>query len=78
MGKPCRQNERGQGCFQNINGYTYMKETFRRNRCRWVDTIRMYLRETGINTWNWVGLAQDRDYWRALVNPTLTSGLHKP
>ena len=28
----------------------------------------MDLKEIGINTRNWVDLAQDRDYWRALVN----------
>ena len=28
----------------------------------------MYLKEIGINTWNWVDLTKDRDYWRALVN----------
>ena len=28
----------------------------------------MDLKENGINTWNLVDSAQDRDYWRALVN----------
>ena len=31
----------------------------------------MDLKEIGINTRNWVDLAQDRDYWRALVNAAL-------
>ena len=35
------------------------------------DNIRMDLKEIGINTRNWVGLAEDRDYWRALVNVAL-------
>ena len=30
----------------------------------------MDLEETGINAGNWVDPAQDRDYWRALVNAT--------
>ena len=34
---------------------------------RWEDNIRMDLKETGINMKNWVNLAQDRDYWGALV-----------
>ena len=32
----------------------------------------MDLKEIGINTWNWIYLAQDRDYWRARVNATFT------
>ena len=36
-----------------------------------VDDIRMDLEETSINAGNWVDSAQDKDYWRALVNVTL-------
>ena len=32
------------------------------------DNIILDLKEIGINTKNWVDSAQDRDYWRALVN----------
>ena len=39
-----------------------------RRRRRWEDNIRIYLKEIGINTRNWVDSAQDRNYWRALVN----------
>jgi hypothetical protein len=31
----------------------------------------MDLKEIGINTTSWVDSAQDRDYWRALVNAAL-------
>ena len=31
----------------------------------------MDLEETGINAGNWVDSAQDRNYWRALVNAAL-------
>ena len=31
----------------------------------------MDLEEIGINAGNWVDLAQDRNYWRALVNTAL-------
>ena len=37
----------------------------------WEDNIRMYLKEIGINTRNWVDSAQDSDYWRVLVNAAL-------
>ena len=33
--------------------------------------IRMDLEEIGINAGNWVDSAQDRDYWRALLNAAL-------
>ena len=42
-----------------------------RLRRRWEDNIRMNLEKIGFNTGNWVDLAQDRDYWRALVNTAL-------
>jgi hypothetical protein len=42
-----------------------------RARCRWEEKIRMDLKEI-INVRNWVDSAQDRDYWRALVNTALT------
>ena len=33
--------------------------------------IKMDLKEIGINTRNWVDSAQDKDYWRSIVNATL-------
>ena len=40
-------------------------------RPRQEDNIRMDLKEMDIHPWNWVNSAQDRDYWRTLVNATL-------
>jgi hypothetical protein len=39
-----------------------------RQRHRWVDNIRMDLGEMGWGDVDWIGLAQDRNRWRALVN----------
>jgi hypothetical protein len=39
-----------------------------RPRCRWFDNIRMNLVEMGWGDVHWIGLAQDRGGWRALVN----------
>jgi hypothetical protein len=43
----------------------------RRPRLRWVDNIRMDLGEVGWGDVDWIGLAQDRDTWRALVNSVM-------
>ena len=40
------------------------------------NNIRMDLKEIGVNTRNWVDSAQDRDYWRALVNAALYLQVH--
>jgi hypothetical protein len=47
------------------------KRALGRPRRRWIDNIKMYLLETGVNVVDWVGLAQDRYRWRALVNSVM-------
>jgi hypothetical protein len=47
------------------------KIPLRRPRCRWVDNIRMDLGKVGLGDVDWIGLAQDRNRWRALVNSVL-------
>jgi hypothetical protein len=42
-----------------------------RPRRRWMDNIRMDLGEVGWGDVDWIGLAQDRNRWRALVNSVL-------
>jgi hypothetical protein len=44
------------------------KRPLRRPRCRWVNNIKITLRETGWGGMDWIDLAQDRAYWRVLVN----------
>jgi hypothetical protein len=44
------------------------KRPLRRPRRRWVDNIKMDLREIGWDGIYGIELAQDRDQWRALVN----------
>jgi hypothetical protein len=39
-----------------------------KRRCIWVDNIRMDLGEVGWGNVDWIGLAQDRNRWGALVN----------
>jgi hypothetical protein len=47
------------------------KGPLRRPRCRWVDNINMDLGEVGWGDVDWIGLAQIRNRWRALVNSVL-------
>jgi hypothetical protein len=42
-----------------------------RPRRRWVDNIKIYLREIEWDGMDWIDLAQDRDQWRALVNTVM-------
>jgi hypothetical protein len=44
------------------------KRPLGRPRRRWVDNIRMDLGEVGWDDVDWIGLAKDRNMWRALVN----------
>jgi hypothetical protein len=39
-----------------------------RSRRRWMDNIKMDLREVGWGGTDWIDLAQIRDQWKALVN----------
>ena len=62
--------EEGMTAFKILNGKPTGKRPLGRPRRRWEDNI-MDLEEIGINAGNWVDSAQDRNYWRALVNATL-------
>jgi hypothetical protein len=41
------------------------------SRCMWEDNIKMDLREIGSGRMKKIGLAQNRDRWRALVNSVM-------
>ena len=63
--------EEDRSALKCLTGEPTGKRLLRRPRRRWEDNIRMDLEEIGINAGNWVDLASDRDYWRALVNAGL-------
>jgi hypothetical protein len=48
------------------------KRPLGRLRLRWVNNIKMVLKETGRGGMDWIGLAQDRDRWRALVSAVMS------
>jgi hypothetical protein len=47
------------------------KRPLGRTRLRWVDSIKMDLREIGWDEVDWMDMAHDRYQWRALVNTVL-------
>jgi hypothetical protein len=47
------------------------KRPLGRPRCRWVDNIKMDLREIGWDAIDWIDPAQNRDQWRALLNTVM-------
>ena len=63
--------EEGRSAFKILTGKHTGKRPLGRPSRRWEDNIRMDLEEIGINEGNWVDSAQDRDYWRALMNGAL-------
>jgi hypothetical protein len=54
-----------------------MKETLGRPRRRWVDNIKMDLREIIWDVVDWIGLAQDRDQSRTHEHGNEPSGFIK-
>jgi hypothetical protein len=61
----------GRLSIRNKVGKPEGKRPLGRPRRRWVDNIKMDLREIGWDGVDWIELAQDRDQWRALVNTVM-------
>jgi hypothetical protein len=59
------------GVYRVLVGKPEGRRPVGRTRRRWVDNIRMDLQEVGCGRMDWVGLAQDRDRWRALVSAVM-------
>jgi hypothetical protein len=47
------------------------KKPLGKPRSRWMENIKMGLLEIGLSVVDWIGLAQDRYTWRALVNSVM-------
>ena len=60
--------EEGRGVYRVLVRKPEGKRPLGRPRRRWEDNIRMDLQEVGVGYEDWIGLAQNRDRWRALVS----------
>jgi hypothetical protein len=57
--------------YRILVGKTEGRSPLGRPRRRWVENIKMDLREIVWDDMDWIELAQDRDQWRALVNTVM-------
>jgi hypothetical protein len=57
--------------YRLLVGKSEGKRPLGRPRRRWVDNIRTDLGEVGWGNVDWIGLAKDRNRWRAVVNSVL-------
>jgi hypothetical protein len=57
--------------YRLLKGNPKGKRPLGKPRRKWVDNVKMDLGRIGWDCMDWIGLAQDRDTWRALVNVVL-------
>jgi hypothetical protein len=57
--------------YRILVGKPERKRPLGRPRHRWVDNIKIDLREIEWDGMDWIGLAENRDQWRALVNTAM-------
>jgi hypothetical protein len=69
-GHVARMREK-RNAYRLLVGMPEGKRPLGRPRRRWVDNIMRDLREVGWGDVDWIGLAKDRNRWRALVNSVL-------
>jgi hypothetical protein len=57
--------------YKLLVGKSEGKRPLGRQRRRWIDNIKMDILQIGLNVVDWIGLAQFRYMWRALVNAVM-------
>jgi hypothetical protein len=61
----------GRKVYRVLVGKPEGKRPLGRPRCRWEEGFRMDLREIGWGSVDWIQLAQDRGWWRAVVDTVM-------
>ena len=59
------------GVFRVLVGKLEGKRPLGRSKRRWKDNIKMDLQEVVCGGMDWIGMAQDMDRWRALLNAVM-------
>jgi hypothetical protein len=63
MGRACSTNEVKMNAYRILMRKPEGKRQLGRPRRRWMDNVKMDLREMGWGGMEWIDLAQDRDQW---------------
>jgi hypothetical protein len=71
MDRTCRTSEEKRNAYRILVGKPEGKKPLRRPRRRWVDNIKMDLKEIGWSGMDWINLAEDRGHWRAPMNTVM-------
>jgi hypothetical protein len=71
MGRHAARMGARRNAYSILVGKPEGKRPLGRPRRRWVDNIKMDLREVGWDGRDWIDLAQDRYRWRAYVNAVM-------
>jgi hypothetical protein len=71
MSRACSTNWEKRNAYRILVEKPEGKRPLGRPRRRWVNKVRIDLREIGRDGMDWIDLAQVRDHWRALVNTVM-------
>jgi hypothetical protein len=68
MGRACNTNGAKRNACRILVRKPEEKRQLRRPRRRWINNMKIDLREIEWDGMDWIDLVQDRDQWRVLVN----------
>jgi hypothetical protein len=71
MDRACNTNGEKRNAYRILVGMPAGKRPLGRPTRRWVDNVKIDIREIGWGGMEWIDLAQDTDQWRALVNTVM-------
>jgi hypothetical protein len=71
MGRVCRTNREIRHAYRILVGKSEGKRPLGRPRRRWVDNVKMELREIGLDGMAWMYMDQSIIQWRAVVNTVM-------
>jgi hypothetical protein len=71
MNRECSTNGEKRNAYRLLVGKTEGNRPLERPKRRWVDNVKMDIREIQWGGMDWIDLAQDREQWRALLNTVM-------